>query len=617
MKLHKLLFIATGMALATGFTACDDEYEPKTELTGAQIYFAADDNGMAVSLSNGQTVVEVPIYRLKGDAAETVTVTLSNDQAGVFALNQDVTFAEGATESTVKLSIDFNSISPNIKYPFTLTIPEEASSNYAEASLSGTVEYAPWSAWTQFGTGTYYADLFFGDEYSDITVLWRQSLIDDSQVQFTFKDLFVDPDYDMPGIDLIIDGTKTADGYELTFEDTFTGYVNSTYGNTDIVELYHFGYSQYKGYSTFDPSTGLFTLCVGYHVSAGFFGRGFEYFQLDGYASYDIEMAEAGHYVAANGTDYQLVQYIFSDDVASIKYAAVSGSLTDSEVSTIAEGIIDGSVESLSATDKSGYMAFEFPETGVYTVVAVGFDAEGNAQVVESLAVSYIPVGSSTANVDDDPDWTTLGYCSYTDDILTGLASNLSPYTYDVKIQVSNTEDKFRLVNAYGPDGYGLSFTNATQNYFININVADPQGVYLEQDDQGVAPFSDAGNFYTNSLANYYMSEDGYSLDQVKAAGMTGSYEQGFITFPTKTLMAGLVEDGKLQFGYANLSGAFEVDMTQLAQSQVKKRTSLRTLQRTYGNPIAKTEVKTTKFLAKVSKSDITKHNRTTLRNGL
>ena len=50
MKLHKYLFIAAGMALAAGFTACDEggldyEYVPAVTPTGAQVYFDSADNG--------------------------------------------------------------------------------------------------------------------------------------------------------------------------------------------------------------------------------------------------------------------------------------------------------------------------------------------------------------------------------------------------------------------------------------------------------------------------------------------------------------------------------------------------------------------------------------------
>ena len=60
MKLHKYLFIAAGMALAAGFTACDEggldyEYVPAVTPTGAQVYFDSADNGMTIGLADGHT----------------------------------------------------------------------------------------------------------------------------------------------------------------------------------------------------------------------------------------------------------------------------------------------------------------------------------------------------------------------------------------------------------------------------------------------------------------------------------------------------------------------------------------------------------------------------------
>ena len=163
MKLHKYLFIAAGMALAAGFTACDEggldyEYVPAVTPTGAQVYFDSADNGMTIGLADGQTEVNVPIYRVSGSEAITVNLTLT-DESGFLSLpDGGVTFAAGQKETTVKVGVNFSSLEANTKYPFTLTVQPDDASAYAIATLSANVEFAPWTEWTKLGTGTYLYD---------------------------------------------------------------------------------------------------------------------------------------------------------------------------------------------------------------------------------------------------------------------------------------------------------------------------------------------------------------------------------------------------------------------------------------------------------------------------
>lgn len=627
MKLHKYLFIAAGMALVAGFTSCDEggldyEYVPAETPTGAQVYFDSADNGTVISLTDGQTSMQLPVYRLYSDGDLTVNISLT-DESGLLSLanNGAVTFAAGSKQAMATVNVNFAAMQPNTQYPFSISLPAADASEYAVSTLSAKFEFAPWTEWTKLGTGTYILNGAWAGAEPDLDIMWRQSLIDPNAVEFSIPDLYIE------NYGLNFSGTKTTDEegntvYILNVPEQSTGCI---YEDLNALiycsDLYHYtGQEDYKDLSVYEPENGLFALAMLYYIpNQGKFGNGaYEYFQLDGFTTYEIDLTEAGHFVAPDGTDHAIVQYHYSDGVKSMQYTAVAGQLaSDAEVEQVVAGMIDGSIESKTAETADGYMAFAFPEKGTYTVVAAGFDDAGNLAVTEVLELLYIPVGSEGApNVDDDPDWTTLGYCTYTDDFLPALTNQISPETCDVKIQVYNGDDAdiFRLVNAYGPDGYGFPLADPTQNYFMEINIMDEAGhVILDTNDQGVQPFNGYGNMYTTCMAVQQLA-NGAALADVLASGICGTYQDGFIHFPTDQLMIGLVKpDGSLAGWTANKNGAFEIDMSQLISEQRAHRTSVRRPVRVYGNPTAKMVVKKHSFLSNVTTDQILKQRKSRL----
>ena len=625
MKLHKYLFIAAGMALAAGFTACDEggldyEYVPAPTPTGAQVYFDSADNGMTVSLADGQTTIEVPIFRVNADADLSVNLTLT-DESGLLSLpNGGVTFAAGQKEAKVNLTLNFNGVTANQKYPFSLTVPAADASEYAVASLDAFFEFSPWTEWTKLGTGTYeYAQYWTGDD-PGLDIMWRQSLVDPSMVEFQILHVMYDVTMSFSGVK-----RTAADGaelYVLSVPEQPTGLINSNYNEMVMVaDMYNYsGNAQYQNLSLYDPESGTFQFALVYYISLGVFGNGYEYFQLDGFATYDIDLNEAGHYVEPNGTDHALVQCHLSDGLVSAQYTAVDGELTDAQVDQVVEGILSGAIESKTTEESNGYLTFTFPEAGTYTVVAVGFNDAGEQACVSTLVLNYVPAGSAAPgapDVDEDPDWTTLGYCTYTDDFLPALTSEIGPETFEVKIQISNNEETgadFRLVNTYGPDGWGLPFVDPSQNYFMNIVVVDEANhVVLMTDDQGVQPFQGYGNMYTSSMAIQQIA-GGANLADVIASGICGTFEDGFIHFPENQLMIGLEKaDGSVGGWKANTTGAFEIDMSSLISEQRTYRTALRRPVRVYGNPLTTMKVEKRSFLSNVTTEQIMKHRTTTL----
>ena len=85
-------------------------------------------------------------------------------------------------------------------------------------------------------------------------------------------------------------------------------------------------------------------------------------------------------------------------DLKKVKYAIFNGSLSASDVKTAAIKIKNGEVASEEVT-ASGTVNVTMDNTGVYTLVAVGFDDKDAVQASSSTSFSYLKAGDDTKSV--------------------------------------------------------------------------------------------------------------------------------------------------------------------------------------------------------------------------
>ncbi len=156
--------------------------------------------------------------------------------------------------------------------------------------------------------------------------------------------------------------------------------------------------------------------------------------------------------------------------------------------------------------------------------------------------------------------WTTLGMATYVDDFVTTLFG-VENVQYMVEIQENDIiPGYYRLVNPYGA-AYPYNAAgdyDASKDYFLEIHAEDPTAVYIPV--QGVGCDWGYGEWYMGSMAGYYIN-GGNAIEDVKAAGYCGTFENGVFTFPTGTLLFGMADynDGGLY--PANNGGAFRIAM--------------------------------------------------------
>lgn len=156
--------------------------------------------------------------------------------------------------------------------------------------------------------------------------------------------------------------------------------------------------------------------------------------------------------------------------------------------------------------------------------------------------------------------WVSLGNATYVDDFVTTFYG-VDNIPYEVEIQENQVyPGYYRLVNPYG-EAYPYNDPgdwDESRDYYLEIHAEDPSAVYIET--QGMGFDWGYGEFIMGSLAGYYMAQ-GRSLAEVKAAGYTGTLEDGVITFPAEVLLIAMAGYNGGGLYTANTGGAFKVAM--------------------------------------------------------
>lgn len=196
-----------------------------------------------------------------------------------------------------------------------------------------------------------------------------------------------------------------------------------------------------------------------------------------------------------------------------------------------------------------------------YDVDEVGFDN------FSDLSISFnedfgTPYGASeySFEIGIPAPWKSLGEGIYVDDYVTiwfGAPNDQQ------KVEIQEHELRpglFRLVNPYG-EAYPSNDPgdwDESQDWYFEINAEDPTAVYIDLQEVGMD--WGYGMFSFGSIAWLEMSK-GKTLEDVKAEGLTGTFEDGVITFPAGKLLGKMADynDGGMYAGNGN--GAFMVVM--------------------------------------------------------
>lgn len=422
MKLNKIFTKAfVALAAIAGFSACSsDDYEMVGKPTNAQVYFS-NENDTELLLEENQNQVEVEVTRVKTDGALTVPVT-ATDESGFFTVASSVTFADGESTAKLPISFDFSSLEGDTDYPVTLTLQSETCA-YGDNTMTVNIKYAPWSEWTLLAENAVYTYVNYysgADDEQDVYV--RNSMLDPTKSQILLTNWG-------SGIDLILNWDKSLNLISVSPTAFAT---HSTYGTVYTADAYTY-WTQVRGKeasldtyrSYYDEENGCFYLRMAAFVSVGCFGDDYETLQLPGYekADYSLTIADNGSY-QQDVKIGQVFNMTMGADLTSIKYAVFPGVLSSDEIEAKAQSIFTGDVES-TQTKENGWRVVLVDESGDYTLVALGYDADGAWQSTQSVAFSVTsPIGET---------WRVAGTGDYTyaDIVYSETDENLKLYSCD------------------------------------------------------------------------------------------------------------------------------------------------------------------------------------------
>ena len=427
--LKKIAYMLTLAGMAFGLAACsndDVEYEPAAPVEGAQVYFSTN-NISSVNATMETTSFEVVVMR--GNTEEAVNVPIKAvvsgpevegvDNASLFTIPTSVKFGAGIDTAKLTINIDRENLVDGETYNIAFTLNDlSVVTPYGNSSM--TVSVVVPQPLKLLGVGLYRDDLvasiFNLGGFPEYEVEIYENMktpgfiylknpygeafpVNASNFHAYEEDVYFAIDISNPDAVVIPEQPLG-----LSVDD---------YG--DIwVRMYLDNVGTYKdGIISFGPETmeQAMTLYQGgsYDYLWGC-ANGMSRLVMPGVAltDFSLELAYGGFRVAEdNATVYPIARAAYGADVAEIQYAFVAGDITkDVEALTAAlAGIEDGSVVSnkvgVTTTvnaegEEINEMTFESvegAEPGVFTVIAIPYSAEGEAQYEDLAFTSFYVQG--------------------------------------------------------------------------------------------------------------------------------------------------------------------------------------------------------------------------------
>lgn len=557
----KNLFKSSFMAIAAvvlSFCACT---EPAEEAP-AQVYFPKE-NGGRVEIAIDAMSFDVALNRVGEGASASVPVTVMADSlaAAWFEFPAVVEFANASKSAVYTVTLKEGAVLEYDRFAkITLSIAGEYAAALGNALYSFEVGVpAPWSEWEKMGEGTYYPSVYWSGEQEGLSVYYRECLANETDAQFCIQGI-------ENTMNLTVEYDRLTGACQVLPQYAATNY---KYGQVTVSDVLHSPLAAVEGTyeeypCTYDAERGLFTFNLAYIVSTQWggnadesFGCGIEKFQLDGFlkldADYSFAMQFRGHYIDADGVDNAVISVSKGADVGGCLMAVVAA---DNNTDATVQGMLAGNVPCDTLT-AGGFYACPMTASGNYKAVAITYNADG--EVIEPHTVEF----EFWVAADSNP-WISLGYAKYTDDVIAPLLGATVPAYYVQVLESKENPGLFRLVDPYGPL---FPMYQSAESYkdgsYIEIDATDPQGVWIVGWQSTGFYALDYGHLSITSDAWYQANAWDATKDEVKKAGLCGTYANGVIEFPVKGILWSVGD----QAFYGNTKGEFALDMTNLLES--------------------------------------------------
>ncbi len=508
MKLFKSSILAV-LALGAALTSCNETsdvtYVPGAQDPGA---FFASNIETAIVVAEDATSAEIQINRTSDLITEANISAV--DDSKLFTIPGTVVFDEGKGVAPLTITFDPNKLELGKSYPVKLSIAN--ASNYGQGVCEFVIIRGAAAVTEKFGEGT--GSYTFGNYWSgtmpDVSVYKTYNPNKpDKDVVITFKNV-LPPTEEVPPTDITIhiaDMTPDEDGNvnisvepvyvlednngKVYYTDAYTWLVNA--GRPDLAE-------QFKGLSTYNVNTGLFTIMSVYYIpekgATASYGQKYEYLQMDGFPNYEVSVTYSGFLSKPDGSYQALATVVSGEDVATVRAGLVFGNNVELLIKNLTGEDDSKFVEFEGGIEKEVRLSFE--EAGTYTLGAVTFDAKGEAQMLD-----YTTFEVAFSN--DNADWTSLGNTDFGDGWI--LASYLKPeYTvldalYPVEIQRNKKDaNLYRLIEPWGSNSPIAQFNKNPRKRNLEFSIGS-KAVFVTPQEAG---FTDEdGDFTVYNFEGY------------------------------------------------------------------------------------------------------------------
>ena len=440
-KFSKYIFTLAALALAT--TAClkEEEYQKgAADLEGCYgVYFPTQETAYVVDPDSApeQTIT---VVRTNSEGDIVVPVKVETSVEGVLTIS-DIEFADGQSETTFTLSYPTAEI--GTKYTMSITIEDPLyASKYLDGATSLDISVLR-ERWISLGKAQYLDDwfgMFIGIPIVGETEILQNELNPNmfrimdpftpfwNSHQYTPKDA-PDPYFEIevlkvgqvlwPGEEY---ETKITLSNLIMYDPICTGYYDNTNGGT------HHYYHPCNFGATEAESAWTYNCVLGYQdngLPTAFQIAPFPYMPGLGGWNYSTTPLVTIVFPGAVLVDYSFsveadytvngvtpLSFEFGVDIETVKYVVAAGELGLSAVKELLAGIKDGTAENVETISgdqiildeenavKYATVGLTCPESGEYTVVAVGFDKEGTAQAEQSVVFDYVAATDDSYAVD-------------------------------------------------------------------------------------------------------------------------------------------------------------------------------------------------------------------------
>ena len=419
MKNLKIFFLSALVATAGLFTACteDSDWSAGPLADGPQAYFAADVQ-TSYTLSAEDTSVTLPVLRVETEGMLDVPVlaTVAEGDEGLFNVPSSVAFNDGQNTTTLSVTFDYAELTPGSIYEIALTLDDPTMTTpYGYSNL--TVSIAVPEPYVLLGKGIYRDDLvpsifdlggfpeYYVEVYENTNTpgfLYMKNpysyakgvyIVNASNFHSFEEDVYFAIDVRNPDAVVIPEQPLglTVDNYGDIWVRMYGDNVGTMKDNiiTFAPETMEQAMTLYQGGSydyLWGNASGMFRLALPGAVLTDF----------------SVEIEAAGHVADQAGNACPVVNVYGGADVAAVAIEFVEGDITADYASVVAE-------MAKTSTDYLSYATLEMNQdtekmegqvtsnkavaTGTVTAVVLPYDANGEAQVDDAVAIAYYFTG--------------------------------------------------------------------------------------------------------------------------------------------------------------------------------------------------------------------------------